>query len=709
MPINPVNSPPIDEHRLAYRASERPKNATPERAPIIKTKLFALIIGINAYPELKKLTGAVADAEAVQQFLVKDLNVPPDNINILLNANATRKAIIQGFKALRTDTRIQKSDPILIFFAGHGGRGKASPEWKQKYGYNDIQVLFPYNYNSNTRESTDDTNQCIPDTTVRGLLNDLAETKGNNITLILDSCYSASGDRTDGEESGSSGRIARDAEVEIKVPCDIDANVMSFTPAGQSSKEARVPELPLHTDQASHVLLAAAGSNQKAWEGSGRGDFTKVLLAGIRAGGAREITYEDLIVSLERLPGDQTPHCYGCHKSRILFNFPKPPRKSPFIPVDFVRDVWVLQAGSASGITKGSVWALYNTPTGDSQLAGYLQALEPGVSSTAFTVPQHGGSNPLMAPPPKRTSITRMYARQFQPGSGQELRVYFSREVKSLISSSQANSHTPKSTLGTAQGEIDYIPCETLGDAQVAVELCCPGAHNLGENAKVLFTLRSELARRYGAATLEFPTPAERNAVDRVLFAAARWHWQLKRTNLSSGSKSIVKLEFMKLGVGRGGHVVPLEGQLKNLVDSEGVVDIKVREEDQYGLKISSRSNAELYIRVFYFSTRDFSVLDMFGHTKANGRPDPDIPKGGQRVIGDEADGGSLLSFKLEPEQKLELGYIKVFWCTDPLELDDIAQSSPFDTGAYQGEGRAPIITTAGQWGAELITLVQRA
>ncbi|KAG8706555.1 hypothetical protein FRC09_002352 [Ceratobasidium sp. 395] len=705
MPIDAVSSSATDNNWLAYRAGDRQKDIAPERAPVVETKLFALIIGINAYPQLKPLTGAVADAEAVRQLLIKGLNVPPRNINILLDADATRTAIIQGFQALRIDTRIQTGDPILIFFAGHGGHGIAPPEWMKKYGYKDIQALFPYNYNPNPPESTEDMN-CIPDTTVRGLLNDIAKMKGNNITLILDSCYSASGDRTDDAENGVSGRITRDAEVEIKVPCDIDANIMSSTPVGHSSKEARVPELPLYTDQASHVLLAAAGSNQKAWEGSGRGDFTRVLLAGIeRAGGAREITYEDLIRSLERLPGDQTPHCYGRHKSRILFNFPKPLPKPPFISVDLVRDVWVLQAGLASGITRGSVWALYNTPTGDSQLAGYLHALEPGCSSTALTVLQNASLNP----PPKQTDITRMYARQFQPGSGQELRVYISHEVKSLISSSQSNKDASQSTLGTAQGEIGYIPCETLGDAQVAIELCRPEPRNLGEDAKVTFTLQSDLAQRYSAATLEFSTLAERNEVDRVLFAAARWHWHLKRTSPSSGSKSMVKLEFMKLGVMHEERFVRLEGLLENLVDSEGVVDITVREEDQYGLKILSRSSAELYIRVFYFSAGDFSVLDMFGHTKANGKPDPDIPKGGQRVIGDEADGGSLLSFALGSGQNLELGYFKVFWSTEPLELDDIAQSSPFDTSAYQGEGRAPIIKTAGQWGAELITLVQRA
>ncbi|KAG8795633.1 hypothetical protein FRC12_011979 [Ceratobasidium sp. 428] len=715
MSVSSGSSHVVDNERLVNRAGS-PKDIVPQRAPVVETTIFALIIGINTYPKLKQLAGAVTDAKAIQEFLINDLHVSPKNINILLDADATREAILGAFQALISDPQIQTGDPILVFFAGHGGHRIAPPPWLKRYGYTDIQAIFPYNYDPKPQPPTENTN-CIPDITIRALLNRLAKEKGDNITLILDSCHSASGDRTDDLGDGVPDQIARDAEVQIEVPCGIDSDIISSTlldeahPSGQSSESPRCPELPLHTDQASHVLLAAAGSNQKAWEESGRGRFTSMLLAGIRGnGGARNITYENLIISLKELPGNQTPHCYGYYKSRILFNFPKAARKASFIPVKYEQDTWILQAGSSSGVTEGSVWALHDTAAEDSQPMGYLQTLEPGVSTSTFTMPQPNSSHPAMAAPPKRTSIIRMYARRVTPGAGQApLKVYFSCEAKSLLFGPDGNAST-HSALGVIQDEIVYAPHDTLKDSEIAVDLYCPDSYSPGTRCtKVIFTLVSPLAQQCGVATLEYPMPARRSEVDRVLSAAAHWYWHLKRTSVSTSSKPTVSLEFTKLGVSRGEHIVRLEGKLENLINKNGVVDIRIKKQDQYGLKISSQSEAELYIQLFYFSARDFSIMHMFGHSKANGRPDPDIPKRGQRIIGDEADGGSLLSFELGPGQELELGYIKVFWCTDPLELDDLVQDSPFEIGACQGEGRAPIVRTPKQWGAETITLVQRA
>ncbi|KAG9080950.1 hypothetical protein FRC07_014724, partial [Ceratobasidium sp. 392] len=322
VPFFGADVPHFLSQRQSTSRADRPKEVILQGAAVIKTNLFALIIGIDAYPKLKQLTGAVADAKAMRDHLIIDLNVPPENITTLLDASATRSAILQNFKALQTNPRIRKGAPILIFFAGHGGLGTASQKCMDKYGHKEIQVIFPYDYEPKYPGPTPKDRNCIPDTTIRALLNGLAKERGNNIvrtsvvyndvgrfdtsclqTVILDSCYSASGDRT----HTVAGRIARDAEVEVEVSCDIDVDVTSpaLLAELQSSKDSRSPQLPLHTDQASHVLLAAAGSHQKAWEESRRGNFTKEFLAGIRAvGGAHKITYENLITSLRKLPGE---------------------------------------------------------------------------------------------------------------------------------------------------------------------------------------------------------------------------------------------------------------------------------------------------------------------------------------------------------------------------------------------------------------------
>ncbi|QRW26009.1 ICE-like protease (caspase) p20 domain protein [Rhizoctonia solani] len=124
------------------------------------------------------------DAQQMEMFLVSDLKVPKDHIISLYDRYASRKAIMNAFMMLQKDPRIHEGDPILIFFAGHGGLAEAEPKWRQKYGSSKIQVIFPYDYGlpvSNSNSSVD----CIPDVTIAELLNQLAAAKGNNILYSI--------------------------------------------------------------------------------------------------------------------------------------------------------------------------------------------------------------------------------------------------------------------------------------------------------------------------------------------------------------------------------------------------------------------------------------------------------------------------------------------------------------------------------------------
>ncbi|KAG8761907.1 hypothetical protein FRC12_009271 [Ceratobasidium sp. 428] len=281
-------------------------------APIVvnndsSSNLYALIIGINVYlnESLRRLAGAVPDANSIKDFISTDLRVPDDHIINLRDEQATREEIIKAFGRLRDDPRIHKGDPILIYYAGHGGKREAAAEWKEKYGYEEIQVIFPHDYNT-LLSGSEELKNCIPDRTIGMLLNELAEAKGNNIaskTVIFDSCHSASGSRNE----AISGRVTREAEAVLPIPDDIDLDVFPANAADnyylhEAPGESRRTELPLYMDQASHVHLAACGSEGEAWEEDGRGDFTKSLLRCIRASGVDKISYQSLIVSLPMLP-----------------------------------------------------------------------------------------------------------------------------------------------------------------------------------------------------------------------------------------------------------------------------------------------------------------------------------------------------------------------------------------------------------------------
>jgi hypothetical protein len=145
----------------------------------------ALLMGINNYAssEIYDLDGAVPDALAFKKYLEDDLGVPASRIRLLLDAEATRSAIIQEFDNLIADQRINRGDPILIFYAGHGGEVNAPKGWEA--GSPKIQMLIPYDY----RSDVDGLGiYGIPDRTIGTLLSRVAEKCGDNIVCLPIPC-----------------------------------------------------------------------------------------------------------------------------------------------------------------------------------------------------------------------------------------------------------------------------------------------------------------------------------------------------------------------------------------------------------------------------------------------------------------------------------------------------------------------------------------
>ena len=141
-----------------------------------KSPFFALIIGINNYQRIRELRGAIADAEDVEMYITEKLGVSEGHIRKLYDSAATREAIIGGFRDLKEDFRIQKDDPILIYFAGHGSETKAPDGWHAEGGK--IQLIVPQD--TGTTLAGKIVNP-IADRTIAVLLEDLAKVKGNNI------------------------------------------------------------------------------------------------------------------------------------------------------------------------------------------------------------------------------------------------------------------------------------------------------------------------------------------------------------------------------------------------------------------------------------------------------------------------------------------------------------------------------------------------
>ncbi|KAI0314212.1 hypothetical protein OF83DRAFT_464470 [Amylostereum chailletii] len=280
-------------------ASDLPSNSS-VISIFIRPKFHALTIGIDKYEcsAIPPLSGAVKDAVAVKDHFGELTVTAPI---CLTNESATYHRIISEFKKLATNDQIHRDDPIIIYFAGHGSTMPASARSEGAPSKN-IQLILAHDSNKNQQNEYVNV---IKDTDLGDLLTELASAKGNNITVILDCCHSASGTRLgDGMIRGFL----------------FDSGDGCLAPGSPMDRSTRAPMVPMdwtHKGLSSHVLLAACAPEEFAREKNERGVFTVALLKAFRADS--NITYSQLIATgVEEIDG-QTPHCEGLYMHRLLF------------------------------------------------------------------------------------------------------------------------------------------------------------------------------------------------------------------------------------------------------------------------------------------------------------------------------------------------------------------------------------------------------
>ncbi|KAJ1301204.1 hypothetical protein OPQ81_003614 [Rhizoctonia solani] len=651
-------------------------------------KLYALIIGIDNYPALPSLRGAVADANAICEFLKSELNVPEKHIINLRNEEATRSGIIQGFKTLWKNPDIKQNDPILIYYAGHGGLANANNQWKSRYGAHHIQVIFPFDYQQKISGSIGSLKvNSIPDRTIAALLNKLAAEKGDNVTVIFDSCHSASGTRDlvdeSSEKATNEDRRHRSAEVVLDIPHDIDDELFALLGIERSlyAKQQRDAQLLLHTDQTSHIHFAACGSHEKAIEENGRGVFTTELLKKIREARVENITYRNLMKFL-KITDSQSPQCYGKNKDRILFDARISSESIAFISVVFKDGAWTLEAGTASGVTQESIWELHETPTESSVAIGRFKVNDL-LGSIATLEPLDSGSKL-----PTNSDDHRLYARCVRIGKGEELvlKVWMSSDDQKFLFSS-SHQHIGR----IHESGLGYIMTPTQHNADMVLELHYPQSKEEATSAaepEVLFSWCDNVTKKYGVMKLGDRIPASRDSVETTLFAVARWRWYLKYTTPPSKlSRQEVTMKMLRVA-NRVGFRSMFLGQPEDMTTNpDGTVEFTVDNRSLYGFKLKSNIRSPLYVRMFYFDTADFSIGDIFGHNTGLG--------------------GSPVRFSISSENSVEIGYMKVFWSTEPLELDHLKQQSAFKMKPGDTRGGAVDTSVSNvEWGTVTLPLV---
>ncbi|KAI0341530.1 hypothetical protein BDW22DRAFT_1430175 [Trametopsis cervina] len=698
-----------------YIMAQSPTGSTP------LSSMRALIIGIDKYlhsvPEGVKraglsdadgmrnvtsiggpnLTGAVADARRIETYLRTDLKLPEEQICLLVDDQATREKIIKELQNLARPSKIERDSPILIYYAGHGGSGNPPANWHYEQGET-IECIIPHDFNmvnstsENSTESRTDPNHtgakttslishAIPDRTLGFLLDNIAESHGDNITVILDCCHSASGTRglpAKVLNIGEPDAVPRELLKEVPFPDDLDSKL-------EPGRARKVLPRAIRLGQGSHILLSACDSSEKSWELHGKGIFTDALLTALKEVPVNNpITYADL---LDRIPHFmnrrivQNPQCEGLQRDRYLFQKKRAMRGYAF-KVQSDGTKYIMHAGEGHGITKGSQFTLrfYDEENLSEAL---LRTTSPSRVEAFHTELDVSHDNPLQLP---STGI----AYQISVGEEEALRVYIESdqildELRKQISGKSSplpGSASMRITLtDKLEGAHIHIKC---GQGNAVFELHILSGISCWEAMKVVH-----------------PVPiTDLGAMAEVLQYAARFSWHLRRQHptLDMTNNSQVKLSFtevvqsMESGLETNPTFKPVGDNLISASDGAVRLQLDPNRDRFYGLKITNTSTLPMYVAAFLFdsdlSIRTYYLPPAAGTGKISQpplRPHSESAQPGILTIGYGGAGFSPFYYRLRDGLDEELSFLRVFVSTKHMDLSFIEQKPSFE-GVPRGE-----------------------
>jgi hypothetical protein len=137
----------------------------------------ALLIGIDGYPNVERLEGAVADTRDLAAVLARQ---GVSDVTTLTEAMATRPAVLGALTNLIARTR--RDDFVIIAYSGHGGRRPEAVKGSEPDGLDEFFALHNYASTGPGREDI------LLDNEMRIVLGRFAAT-GAQVLFLADSCF----------------------------------------------------------------------------------------------------------------------------------------------------------------------------------------------------------------------------------------------------------------------------------------------------------------------------------------------------------------------------------------------------------------------------------------------------------------------------------------------------------------------------------------
>ena len=316
--------------------------------------IYALLVGIDEYKSpIPPLKGCVNDIMAIKGYLEQRVSSEGYQLNIrtLLNQDATRQAIIDGFE--QHLTQATSEDVAFFYYAGHGAQENAPKEFLafEPDGMDETIVC----YDSRRNGAWD-----LADKELAKLIAKVAQ-KNPHITIIMDCCHSGSGSRDLEVETAT--RMApkddRQRPLDSFIFSPQDADIIA--PASSRSLELNSGGFAVSTGK--HIFLSACLNNELAKEYNGdgqpRGAFSFFLVDTLKKANGN-LSYRDLIKRAKALVKskvkEQSPQLEAVGSSDLdeLFLGGAIGERTPYFTVSYHREYgWIMDGGAATGVSQG--------------------------------------------------------------------------------------------------------------------------------------------------------------------------------------------------------------------------------------------------------------------------------------------------------------------------------------------------------------------
>ena len=406
----------------------------------------------------------------------------------------------------------------------------------------------------------------------------------------------------------------------------------------------------------------------------------------------------------------QNPQCEGVNQRRILFNAKAPSIGRVFYEVRMESDKYVMYAGAAHGINNGAEFAVYKdreTPLKTPPF-GTLVVKETGAFTTTMHLPDNAIAFALAG---------TGFAMQTKMGEEEDLRLHIALNDKLTPVFKALGEEMLRTDLNRRR--ISLVEKD-----KAELDIAIDGDH-------VVFNILNPQVTLFGLKQMPFRVEPTYEDVYPVICASAHYYWHLRRNNTSNVLQNQVQLEFKKMQEldEYDEDFNPIFAPTGDNLNTAGVVDIVVDPDDMYGIKLVNNSALDLYPSLFFFDNSDLSICKCFEHEggsccmlilstasfyqppTATQKLDVPLPKKANNVpgslsIGYGSGGLTPFSYFIRDGQDTDVGFLKLFLTTEPVDYSNVPQTSPFDirqrgNGKYKPKPRLI-------WDTILVAVVQR-